>query len=388
MRNLFVLVIVLTIFCSCNNYTKDFSKIEISNFELITKEEKTIVPTKIYRNGKTDNFKAKIKFRGGSSIGYKKKNFAINLDKEYKFKGAKKDDDWVLNASVVDKTFLRNVFSYKLFKDFDSKNIAPKTSYADVFANGEYYGFYVLCERLDISSLNLKREKGALLFKEPVIFRPYNETKDSLEKHLAYYYHQKFPKNKNEFQEIDLFKDFISFASDSLFEAEIYYKIDFSNLLDWHILLMLSNNSDGLQKNYVLYKTANKEKFKIAIWDYDHSFGRDGDNELNMLKRIIDVKQNILIKRLMENSNINYKQMLIERWRELRDEEKISVKKYKKYLRKEADKIKPFVQQNFKKWPLKGWPYHDENDFDQELEIMFTYLELRIPQLDSLYNYN
>lgn len=387
-RNLLAFILIsLTSLSSCNYYTKDFSKIEIENFELINENYKTLRELRILRNNESKFFQARIKFRGGSSIGYPKKNFTINLDKEYKFKGAKKDDDWILNASVVDKTFLRNVFSYKLFRDFNSKNEAPQTSYADIYANGEYYGFYVVCERLDISSLKLDRENDALVFKEPAVFRLYQQKLDSLETFLGHYYHQKHPKIENKYYEIDSLKDFILFASDSLFEAEIFNKIDVSNLLDWHVLLELTNNADGLLKNFVLYKKSAEEKFRVAIWDFDHSFGRDGDNELNMLRNLIDVKQNILLKRLLGNLNLNYNQMISKRWKQLREKDKISIKEYKKYLTKEANKIRPFVKKNFKQWPLTGWPYNDANDFDEEVEIMFKYIELRIPQLDSLYNY-
>ncbi len=49
-------------------------------------------------------------------------------------------------------------------------------------------------------------------------------------------------------------------------------------------MLLLSNNGDGVMKNFLLYKIDSNTPFRIALWDYDHSFGRDGDNELNLME--------------------------------------------------------------------------------------------------------
>ena len=51
------------------------------------------------------------------------------------------------------------------------------------------------------------------------------------------------------------------------------------NLIDWHILLLFTNNGDGLMKNYYFYKMDSETPFRFAIWDYDHTFGRDESAE-------------------------------------------------------------------------------------------------------------
>jgi len=326
---------------------------------------------------------ARIKYRGGYSIGFPKKNFTISLETEFKFNGLKKDDDWILNASVVDKTFLRNVINYKLFNSFDKNNIAPKTKYAEIFTNDNYYGFYVLTERLDKSSLNLNDK--SLIFKEPYVFRERDSRQDSIARFLGNYYHQKLPKMEDNRTVIDSLRSFIFYSSDSVFEKQVFKIFSKQNIIDWHILLLLANNGDGLMKNFVLYRKNGSCKFKIAPWDCDHSFGRDGDNKYNMLERVIDVKRNKLLKRLLENKNLNYNKALKNRWKKLRKKNIVDTEKLKGFIDSESEKIKPFVKRNFEKWPLDQWPHQDANGFEQELDIIKEYIDLRIPQLDSLF---
>ena len=125
----------------------------------------------------------------------------------------------------------------------------------------------------------------------------------------------------------------------------------------------------------------------MALWDCDHSLGRDGDNEYNMSERNIDMKNNILIKRLLENKNLGYSKQVEKRWKELRKKKQINLKKFYTFIDEETEKIEPFVKRNFKKWPLTGWPYRDGNTFEQEVEIIKQYLELRIGELDKKYGF-
>ena len=53
--------------------------------------------------------------------------------------------------------------------------------------------------------------------------------------------------------------------------------------------------------------------FRIALWDYDHSFGRDGDNELNMMKNAGEPKRSEIIRRLMEIPGSSYPDKLQDR---------------------------------------------------------------------------
>lgn len=371
---------------SCSKYQEDFSKINVIGFNLLNATQKQQVEVEIDQNGKKKTLKAKVKYRGGSSIGYAKKNLSLDLTENFKFQGLNEDKNWVLGASVVDKTFLRNVFCYHFFKEWNATNKAAATKYSDVYADNEYYGFYVLTEKLDASSLELDVKTG-LIFKEPYLFRNPDYILDSTALATGNYYHQKFPKNNTQHQVIDSLKDFILYSSDLFFDEMVFEYFDKQNLLDWYIMLVLSNNSDGLKKNFILYRKDNMSKFKIALWDCDHSLGRDGDYEYNMFARTVAPDRNTLFKRLRCSQSLNFENEVKKRWKELRSTKKIDLNSFYSFIDLEAKKIKPFVDRNFEKWPLGAWPYKDENDFEAELAIVKQYLKLSIVHFDKKYNY-
>ena len=52
---------------------------------------------------------------------------------------------------------------------------------------------------------------------------------------------------------IEEFKTFYSMQDDE-FSKLINSWVDLSNVIDWHIILLFSNNEDGILKNFYLYK--------------------------------------------------------------------------------------------------------------------------------------
>ena len=121
---------------------------------------------------------------------------------------------------------------------------------------------------------------------------------------------------------------------------------------------------------------------RIAIWDYDHSYGRDGDGALNMMEREIRWKRIILLKRLMESKKLNYSERLNKRWSELRTG-LYSRSNIEMMIDENTKILRPHLKENFKKWPLKSKWYEDENTYDQEIQIMKKYLSRRLMYLDD-----
>ncbi len=107
------------------------------------------------------NFEAEacIKCRGGSSSKYYKHSYAIELDKKHSLAGLPNDDDWVLNANYIDKTFMRHKISYDIFKEMSPKNMAAQSAYIRLFINGNYTGLYVLMQEVNAGMLKLNKNK-------------------------------------------------------------------------------------------------------------------------------------------------------------------------------------------------------------------------------------
>ena len=178
--------------------------------------------------------------------------------------------------------------------------------------------------------------------------------------------------------------DLLFESPDSVFIRQITNWIDLENIIDWHLLLLLSNNSDGILKNFYFYKLNGKTPFRLAIWDYDHSFGRDGDNELNMI-RPLNVKRSILLKRLMETNAHDYTQRLKDKWKSLRATNIISIIHIQELLEKYDKQIRSEIPLNQNRWPYNEKWYFDDNSYEEELEIMMNYTKRRIPELDAYF---
>ena len=327
----------------------------------------------------------KIKCRGGVSSKYYKHSFSIELERKYSFRNLPYDDDWIINANYIDKTFMRHKISYDLFSEMSTTNIASKSSYINLSINDVYEGLYVLMEQINASMIGLnKKDTLAMLFKDPPIF---TKKKMKYIKDSTNYYQQKFPKinNSDKTYYLEKFKDFLFSSTNNQFSKEVYNWVDIENVIDWHIILLLTNNGDGIMKNFYLYKLDEKTPFRFAIWDYDHSFGREGDNEINLIKEL-NCNRSILLERLSNISEIGYLQKLKSRWFNLRRKNIISIENFEKHIINNDKVINGHIKKNFIKWPVNSKWYYDDNDYLQELDLMRDYIRIRVNQLDKYFN--
>ncbi len=328
----------------------------------------------------------KIKCRGGISSKYHKHSFAIELDNKFSLANLPCDDDWILNANYIDKTFMRHKISYDLFREMNENNVASKSSFITIRINDKYEGLYVIMEEINGAMVGLnKGDPMAMLFKDPPIFIKERLTyvQDTLN-----YYQQKFPKinESDKTDYLERFKNFLYYSDDSCFAKDISTWVDIDNVIDWHLILLFSNNEDGIVKNFYLYKLDKDTPFRFAIWDYDHSFGRDGDNERNLMERELNCNRAILLERLSNIPEIEYLHKLKKRWFELREQNILSFDNFDAHITENDRIISKEVEKNFEKWPVDSKWYYDNNDYRQELDLMRKFMKIRVNQLDEYFN--
>tara|TARA_B110001469_G_scaffold126895_1_gene145849 strand:- start:901 stop:2079 length:1179 start_codon:yes stop_codon:yes gene_type:complete len=336
--------------------------------------------------GDTLFLKGKIKQRGGSSIGYPKKSYTVKLSKKIILYGLRENKSWVFTSSYLEKSLMRNILSYDLFRSWDTNNFAPKIELIEFFHNDNYEGIYQLTEKVDRSSLRINKKAEGVIFKDCAVFsKTYIEPQTG-----ETYYHQKYPDPKKYDATLlmDSIKEFILNSTDSVFAKEMEQEFDIQNIIDWQIMIMLSNNGDAVYKNFYLYRESKKAKFKIALWDYDSGFGRDTDNELNLVKTTSHWERNSLLDRLYNQDVNNYQERLHTRWKVLRESGKISVDDFESRVNKLALQLEPFVGRNFTRWPVTNSYYWDKYTWEQEIGVLKEFINLRIPQLDEKFNYN
>ncbi|HKK80631.1 MAG TPA: CotH kinase family protein, partial [Prolixibacteraceae bacterium] len=101
-----------------------------------------------------------IEIRGESSAGFAKKSYSIelqNLDgsnNNVSLLGLPKENDFVLYGPYSDKTMMKNVLTYELFRR--TGRWAPRTRFFELVLNDDYRGIYVLTEKI-------KRDKNRVV---------------------------------------------------------------------------------------------------------------------------------------------------------------------------------------------------------------------------------
>lgn len=388
MRASFIIIGLAVLLSTCAKTGKD-AEHAIFNIDLVQEVPADHKVPMVFQVLSSDTFQAypgRIERRGGYSISFPKHSFELDLERDISLGGLPADDDWILNANYIDKTFLRHVLSYDLFRDMSTNNEAPQCRYVELRLNGRYQGLYVLMEKLDRSSLGINsRDPEACVFKEPPVFIP--DLSSFRPQYSNNYYQQTYPDkvvdDRTEF--IYDIRTLVADTPDSIFMERVGEAFDLDNIIDWHLLLLLSNNSDGLKKNFYLYKQGAETPFRVAPWDYDHSFGRDGDNEKNM-DRWIDCSRSLLLDRLLDQAL--YWQALQKRWRGLNETGILSLESLLQRVDSYLPTLNPLIGPNFVRWPVEGAVYYDGNDFATEIALMKEYLVLRHRMLSTYFSPN
>lgn len=324
-----------------------------------------------------------VKYRGGSTIRFSKKSYAVELSESISMADLPADDDWVLNASYVDKTFMRHKLGYDLFMRMGHENKAPLSSYLQVYENEDYRGIFVVKQKLTQKVLGVQSD--GLIFKEPPIFYAGEMSYQDENNHFQ----QQFPK-LFQVDKKDILLNFRKFLFESNpvdFAQNIRNWIDLDNVVDWYILLLLANAGDNINKNFYLYKTNEASPFKVALWDFDHSFGRDGDNELNLMERPLGLHKSILFQRLRYNPHLGFNSLVEERWKNLRKEGVITLDYFEMTIDAMHTKLEPYISKNESRWPVDAVDYFDSNDYGQEVIILQNFIRSRVKELDRVFCY-
>jgi len=259
------------------------------------------------RNYLTDPFnnyngKIAIEVRGSSSQMFPKKGFGFetrNINgtkKDTLLLGMPAEHDWILSASYSDKTHMRNVLSYKLYRDFGK--YAPRTQYCELVINGQYQGVYVLMERIkrdnnrvSISKLNTWENVGDSLTGGYIIkidkttgnggagwTSPFPPIVNSSGQTIYFQYEYPdadsiSPQQQNYIQQyVDSFET--ALAGPNFTDTSVGYTkyCGTNSFIDYFILNEISNNIDGYRLSTYLYKDKNSNGGKLKIgppWDFD-----------------------------------------------------------------------------------------------------------------------
>lgn len=136
-----------------------------------------------YEYKDTKNTASEIKVRGNTTDTYAKKPFQIKLGEKKNLFSMGKAKTWILLANYLDQSLIRNSVMYSFAADMGMD--APQYQNVDVFLDGEYYGVYTLCEKVQIDEervniRNLEKENDKLnqSYNSSTIYVPANAILD------------------------------------------------------------------------------------------------------------------------------------------------------------------------------------------------------------------
>ena len=123
---------------------------EITSSNGKDKETKVVVINKdgTYEYADSTETKSEFKVRGNTTKDYAKKPFQIKFPTSTDLFGMGKSKTWILLANYLDQSNIRNSVMYKIAKllGMDASDFQS----VDLFVDGQYYGIYLLCEKVQI----------------------------------------------------------------------------------------------------------------------------------------------------------------------------------------------------------------------------------------------
>jgi spore coat protein CotH len=334
------------------------------------------------------SLKGQIKVRGSSSQAYDKKSFALKLDHAAALLDLPKNREWVLNAAFVDCSMMRHKLAYDLFRAMGTPTaprIAPASRFIEIELNGRYHGLYLLMQPVDDLLVGFAPPKDSDAT-PAVIYKAVDHAANFGQPgHEGYDQRLPDPVKSPTWTPLDELNKFVSQASDRDFrdpQTGIASRLDLANAIDFHLLVLLTSNLDGITKNYNLARPAAAKggpapKFTFVPWDYDATFGRNWDGSR------VDAKawlSNRLFDRLLADPALRPR--YAQRWQELRAKT-FSADAILAQIDANAATIGDAALRNEKRWKQLDYANPRERTFVNDLAQMKRWVPQRLAWLDA-----
>ena len=306
-------------------------------------KEKISVDVKIFNADGTVYYdrKARMNYRGSSSLNFVKKSYAFCTGKEktkndkgavdtgkenlFGLSNGAKDKDWVLYAAAADPSIMRNRLMFDTFRDMTG-GWSVNSMYVELVINGEYKGVYVLMDKITANEKrvnvswkldkqgNTTQEGFIVKFDKTDIVDRYENTSGDQKTFKSTYsghdgfgtydtnidqrFEVEYPE-KEDIEEEDLekgqqagdwsvvfnaikdkFNKFEKELKDGNF-SEVQKIIDYQSWADWFIITEFGKNIDGYRASNLFVYDGSKPNAKIEarpLWDQELSFNNTCPN--------------------------------------------------------------------------------------------------------------
>lgn len=338
-----------------------------------------------------------IEIRGSSSQSFPKKSYgfeswdALGISIDTSFLGMPSESDWILNANYTDKTFLRNVMAYQVWRNMG--HYATRYRFVELILNGQYKGIYIFSEkikrdknRLDIAKLQIDQNSGDVLTGGYIFkidkqtgsggsgwFSSYLPASSTSGQKIFFQY--EYPKETDitTQQRIYLQSNVFNFESSLLSQnfADTLngfrkYAVE-STFIDYFLVNEISKNVDGYRLSTFMNKERDSKGGKIRmgpVWDYDIAWHNanycGGDMSSGWAYQFPCTGDYWQVpfwwSRLLEDPG--YKNNLACRWKHMR-QDKLSNAWFDNYIDSISGHLMEAQARNFATWNILGvyvWP--------------------------------
>jgi hypothetical protein len=246
------------------------------------------------------NGKIGIERRGRSSYNFPQRPYALEtrddlgLNLDTALLGMPRENDWVLLSNWNDKSFVRNIMSFEIFRRMG--HYAPRVRLAEMVMNNDYQGIYLFGEKIKqdknrVAIAELAAHDtlgndltGGYIFKTDYDdgygtywqsdYSPVNRPGAA----VKFIYQDPKPTLMTSHQK-EYIASYVNAVEGILYSenftdpvAGYQAYIDVNSFIDYFIITEISRNVDGYKKSRFFYKDKDSKNPKIhsgPVWDYD-----------------------------------------------------------------------------------------------------------------------
>lgn len=342
--------------------------------------------------------------RGRSSLAYPKANYAVELrevdgvtNRPIDVFGFGADEDWVLDGSWVDRSFMRNTLVSDLFQAFSAAWYAPQSAYCTLALNNEPQGIYRWVERVKRGDgrVRLAKDNGS-----GASFVIKQDERGSLRFDLGLEsrWDTVYPKAPTAAQTrgIQAWLDRLDAALGARSEGAggVFGVLNQANVVDWILVQEFSKNIDAYKLSVFITKDVNGLG-QLVPWDFDLAFGQPSVDTGSAALRASDEPSGWVAERTQFVRDIaavpGFGAALSSRWRGLR-QGTLSSATITRQLDAYERTVIPAVEDNFEIWPLSHvrfeqiyGPYrlYEVDSFAAEMSHLRTWITRRLTWMDE-----
>lgn len=378
------------------------------------------------RNYLTDPFtnydgRIEIEIRGSTSQQYPKKGYgletqdSLGMNAQVSLLGMPVENDWILYGPYPDKTMIRNVMTFDIFRQMG--HYASNTRYCELTINGEYRGVYVMMERIkrdndrvvidDVHTPNTWGDTltGGYIVKVDKLTGdvPYS-WESNYDNEVVFQFHDPEYDELNSFQQ-SYMEDYINEFEDAIWGTNFNDPllgwpkyIEAQTFHDFFIMQELGRTVDGYRSSSFLFKDKNTLTWNARLhagpmWDFNLSFGNadycDADQTTGWqynFNSICNFSTSIPFwwEKLLQDPG--YANGLKCRWDELR-QGPLKTTTINNFIDSVAAYIDEGRLRNFQKWPIIGvyvnWNGFVGSTYQEDVNYLKNYMEQRSLWMDA-----